>query len=194
MRILGSEHRVMRTLMMMNDLGLLGRYLPEWDHIVCRWQHVMYHTYTVDVHSIFLVEALRRLWRGKYERALPELTELIRDVEDLPVLYLGCLLHDIGKGRGGDHSNLGARLAEECLGRLGIERDRVERIVFVVRAHLLMSHVSQRRDLGDPKVIVDFARTVGDRTNLRNLYLATYADMRASSASAFSSVSRLATR
>lgn len=186
MRILGASNRVMRSLMTMNEVGLLGRFLPEWDHVVCRWQHVMFHTYTVDVHSIFLVEELRRLWRGKYERGLPELTELVRATDDLPALYLGCLLHDIGKGLGGDHSNKGAALAEACLERLGLAPERIARIVFIVRAHLLMSHVSQRRDLSDPKVIVDFARTVGDRENLRNLYLATYADMRASSASAFS--------
>ena len=185
MRILGARHRVMRSLMAMNEVGLLGRFLPEWEHVVCRWQHVIYHTYTVDVHSIFLVEELRRLWRGKYEGPLPELTELVRSVPDLPALFLGCLLHDIGKGRGGDHSNKGAVLATRCLERLGLAPERIERAVFIVRHHLLMSHVAQRRDLGDPKVIVDFARRVGDRENLHNLYLATFADMRASSRSAF---------
>src|SRR5262249_14629587 len=104
LRVLASPHRVMRSLMAMNATGLLGRFLPEWEPIVCRWQHVIYHTYTVDVHSIFLVEELRRLWKGDFERALPELTELARGVQDLPGLYLGCLLHDIGKGRRGDHS------------------------------------------------------------------------------------------
>ena len=184
-RILESKFRVMRTLVAMNEIGLLGRYLPEWDHIVCRWQHVIYHTYTVDVHSIFLVEELRRLWRGKHQRAYPGLTDLMRSISDLPVLYLGCLLHDVGKGRGGDHANEGARLAWSCLERLGLSRKRVARAVFIVRHHLLMPHVAQRRDLTDPKVIVDFARVVGDRENLRNLYLATYADMRASSPSAW---------
>ncbi len=109
----------------------------------------------------------------------------MRSVNDLPVLYLGCLLHDIGKGRGGDHANEGAKLAWGCLERLGLTRERVARAVFIVRHHLLMPHVAQRRDLSDPKVIVDFARVVGDRENLRNLYLATYADMRASSPSAW---------
>jgi [protein-PII] uridylyltransferase len=167
----------------MNEIGLLGRYLPEWDHIVCRWQHVLYHTYTVDVHSIFLVEELRRLWRGKYELAHPELTEMMRAAADRPVLFLGCLLHDVGKGRGGDHSNQGAALAERCLDRLGLEAERKARAVFLVRQHLLMSHVAQRRDLSDPKVIVEFARAVGDRENLHNLYLVTFADIRASSKS-----------
>jgi len=184
-RILESKHRVTRTLVTMNEVGILARYLPEWDHIVCRWQHVIYHTYTVDVHCVFLVEELRRLWRGKHQKSFPELTDLMRSVHDLPVLYLGSLLHDIGKGRGGDHANEGAKLARDCLERLGLTRERVARSVFIVRCHLLMASVAQRRDLSDPKVIVDFARVVGDRENLRNLYLATYADLRASSPSAW---------
>ena len=79
----------------------------------------MYHTYTVDVHSIFLVEELRRLWKGEYEKELPALTELVRDEDDLRAAVLGCLLHDIGKGFGGDHSPKGAELARTCLERLG---------------------------------------------------------------------------
>jgi [protein-PII] uridylyltransferase len=184
--ILESERRVMRTLVTMNEVGLLGRLLPEWEHIVCRWQHVMYHTYTVDVHSIFLVEELRRLWKGRYEKAFPELTDLMRSVDDRAVLFLGCLLHDIGKGLGGEHSEKGAARAEACAARLGLAPDRVERVVFLVRHHLLMSHLAQRRDLSDPKLVLEFARTVGDRINLRNLYLATFADIRASSSTAWS--------
>lgn len=185
LELLDSERRVMRSLLAMNETGLLGAYLPEWEHIVCRWQHVIYHTYTVDVHSIFLVEELRRLWRGKYESLLPHLTELVRKVEDRPALFLACLLHDVGKGRGGDHSGKGAELARRALERMGLASDRIERVVFLVRQHLLMSHVAQRRDLSDPKVIVEFARVVGDRRNLHDLHLLTFADMRASSASAW---------
>lgn len=183
--LLESERRVMRSLMTMNETGLLGSLLPEWEGIVYRWQHVMYHTYTVDVHSIFLVQELRRLWRGKYEGGVPALTELMQRVDDRPVLFLGCLLHDIGKGSGSDHSAEGARRARTCLKRLGLEPDRAERVVFLVRNHLLMSHLAQRRDLSDPKLILEFARTVGDRTNLRNLYLLTFADVRASSGTAW---------
>jgi [protein-PII] uridylyltransferase len=170
-RILASEHRVFRTLTAMNEVGLLGRYLPEWEHIVCRWQHVMYHTYTVDVHTTFLVEELRRLWRGKYERALPEMTDLVREVQDRVVLFLGCVFHDIGKGLGGGHSRKGVEITGPCLKRLGLEPERAERVLFLVAQHLYMSHVAQRRDLSDPRVIVEFARMVGDRVNLRNLYL-----------------------
>ncbi|MCR9097940.1 MAG: DUF294 nucleotidyltransferase-like domain-containing protein [bacterium] len=181
MRILDSETRVMRTLMAMNDVGVLAQVIPEWEHIVCRWQHVIYHTYTVDVHSIFLVEELRRLWRGKYARAMPELTELMQEVDDRAVLFLGCLLHDIGKGFGGDHSNKGVIRAIPAIERLGLSKERGDRVLFIVQHHLLMSHLAQSRDLSDPQLILELAQVCGDRTNLRNLYLATFADIRASS-------------
>ncbi len=183
--ILDAERRVWRTLTSMNEVGLLGRFVPEWEHIVCRWQHVIYHTYTVDVHTLFLIEELRRLWRGKYADGLPELTDLMRAATDRVVLYLGCLLHDIGKGFGGDHSNRGADRARACVERFGFDTERADRVVFLVKYHLLMSHLAQRRDLSDPRLIVEFARTCGDRENLRNLYLLTFADIRASSPAAW---------
>ncbi|MFI5216895.1 MAG: [protein-PII] uridylyltransferase [Candidatus Limnocylindria bacterium] len=185
LKILGAERRVMRSLMAMNEVGLLAAYLPEWAHIVCRWQHVMYHTYTVDVHSIFLVEELRRLWQGKYQPAVPELTELMRGCDDRVALFLGCLLHDIGKGFGGDHSDKGAVRARRCALRLGLSPERVERVVFLVQHHLLMSHLAQSRDLSDPKMILEFARVAQDRWQLRDLYLLTFADIRASSKKAW---------
>jgi [protein-PII] uridylyltransferase len=185
LRILNSEKRVMRSLMAMNEVGLLARFLPEWEDIVYRWQHILYHTYTVDVHSIFLVEELRRLWHGHYEKEQPELTEMMRAVEDRPVLFLGCLLHDIGKGQGRDHSELGAERARRCVERMGLDRDRVDRIVFLVRFHLQMSHLAQSRDLCDPKLILEFARLVENRAQLRDLYLMTFADIRASSSTAW---------
>jgi [protein-PII] uridylyltransferase len=185
MRILNARNRVMRTLMMMNDVGLLAAFVPEWAHIVCRWQHVIYHTYTVDVHSIFLVEELRRLWLGKYAQAMPELSELMQEVDDRPALYLGCLLHDIGKGFGGHHSRKGAVRAVRSLERLGLSEERTQRVLFVVEHHLLMSHLAQSRDLSDSRLILELAQLCGDRVNLRNLYLATFADIRASSRDAW---------
>nr|MCS5635245.1 HD domain-containing protein [Myxococcota bacterium] len=185
MRILNSRTRVMRSLMMMNDIGLLSVFVPEWAHVVCRWQHVIYHTYTVDVHSIFLVEELRRLWLGKYRRFMPELSELMQEVDDRPALYLGCLLHDIGKGFGGEHSRKGAVRAEVSLARLGLSEERTARILFIVEHHLLMSHLAQSRDLSDSRLILELAQLCGDRVNLRNLYLSTFADIRASSRDAW---------
>lgn len=185
LRILESKTQVLGTLMTMNEVGLMGAYLPEWKHIAFRWQHVLYHTYTVDVHSIFLVEELRRLMNGRYAKALPELTALMQAVEDRPVLYLGCLFHDIGKGQGGDHEIKGADLARSCVERLGLAGERCERVVFLVRHHLRMLHLAQRRDLSDPRLILEFAKVCGDRTNLRHLYLLTFADLRASSRDAW---------
>ncbi len=181
MRILNAPNRVTRTLSAMNDIGVLAAFIPEWEHIVCRWQHVLYHSYTVDVHSIFLVEELRRLWRGRYAQTMPELSELMQELEDRPALFLGCLLHDIGKGFGGEHSKKGVVRAKVALERLGVEGERAERILFVVEHHLLMSHLAQSRDVSDPKLILELAQLCGDRTNLRNLYLATVADIRACS-------------
>lgn len=181
LRIVRAPHRVTRSLIAMNEVGLLARFLPEWEQIVCRWQQVVYHTYTVDVHSIFLVEELRRLYKGDYARELPALTGLIRDVPDLTAVYLGSLFHDIGKGLGGDHSPKGAVRARACMERMGLDPDLISRVVFLVEQHLVMSHLAQRRDLSDARLIVEFARLVGDRTNLRNLYLLTVADVRASS-------------
>jgi [protein-PII] uridylyltransferase len=183
--ILSGEHRVMRSLVTMNEEGLLAAFIPEWEHIVCRWQQVIYHTYTVDIHSIFLVEELRRLWRGKYATGLVKLTELMSGVVDREVLFLGCLLHDIGKGLGGDHSNKGVPRAQAVVDRLGLSPERSERVIFLVRHHLLMSHLAQSRDITDARLILDFALTCGDRLNLRNLYLVTFADIRASSVEAW---------
>ncbi|NRA08306.1 MAG: [protein-PII] uridylyltransferase [Myxococcales bacterium] len=185
LRVLQEPHRVTRSLLMMNEIGVLACYLPEWEHIVCRWQHVIYHTYTVDVHSIFLVEELRRLYKGDYADELPELTELARSVEDPTAVYLGSLFHDLGKGFGGDHSAKGVVRARSCMERMGLDPELVERVLFLVDVHLLMSHLAQRRDLSDPRLLLEFARVVGDRTNLRNLYLLTVADVRASSRSAW---------
>lgn len=185
LRVLQEPHRVTRSLLMMNEIGVLARFLPEWEHIVCRWQHVIYHTYTVDVHSIFLVEELRRLYKGDYADELPELTELARSVEDPTAIYLGSLFHDLGKGFGGDHSKKGVVRARACMERMGLDEELVERVLFLVDVHLLMSHLAQRRDLSDPRLLLDFAQRVGDRTNLRNLYLVTVADVRASSRSAW---------
>jgi [protein-PII] uridylyltransferase len=183
--ILDAEYRVMRTLMEMNDVGILAAYLPEWEQVVCRWQHVVYHTYTVDVHSIFLVEELRRLGKNEYQKAVPDLTELIHAREDRPVLFLACLLHDIGKGTGADHSEVGTERARACLERMGLEPARTARVLFLVRHHLRLNYLAQRRDLSDPKLILDFARLCGDRANLRYLYLLTFADIRASSRDAW---------
>jgi [protein-PII] uridylyltransferase len=185
LKMLENQTGVTNTLFTMNETGVLGRFMPEWEHIVCLWQHVIYHTYTVDIHTIFLVSELERLYRGASEWVRPEYSDMMHQVEDPVVLYLGCLFHDIGKGLGGSHAERSSQMAAVACRRLGLSEDRVERVCFLARHHLQMSHIAQRRDLSDPKAIEFFTRLVGDYTNLRNLYLLTFADFRASSTNAW---------
>ena len=177
-QILSAPRRVYRSLIVMDEIGLLGAYLPEFGKLVALWQNDMYHTYTVDVHSLFLVEQLRRLTRGRFIEELPLATEMVRDVRHRDVLFLSCILHDIGKGQGGGHSEKGARLVAEIGERLALEPVEVETIEFLVRHHLTMSSMAERRDVHDPRQILKLANLVGNRRLLRALYLLTIADIR----------------
>jgi [protein-PII] uridylyltransferase len=184
-RILRADTRVYRTLVAMTELGILGAYLPEFGGLVGLWQQDMYHTYTVDVHSLFLVEQLRRLAKSRYHDELPLATELIREVRDPLVLFLGCLLHDIGKGRGGGHSQKGADLVPQVCERFGMEEEQMEAIRFLVRHHLTMSEMAERRDVHDPRQILKLANLAQTREQLRRLYLLTVADIRSVSPEAW---------
>ncbi len=184
-RILKAPTRVYRTLVAMNELGVLGAWLPEFGLLVGLWQHDLYHTYTVDAHSLFLVEQLRRMLRNRFAEELPFATELMQEVRDPSVLYLGCILHDIGKGRGGSHSSRGAALVPEIARRLGIDADAEEDIAFLVLHHLTMSALAERRDVHDSRTIENLARLVGTRARLRALYLLTVADIRSVSREAW---------
>jgi [protein-PII] uridylyltransferase len=178
LKILSATDRVYRTLVRMNDLGVLGAYLPEFGWIVGLWQHDLYHTYTVDAHSLFLVEQLRRMGKGRYEQELPLPTELVREVSDPAALLLGAMLHDIGKGRGGGHSKKGAELVPAIATRLGLDAEQRDEVQFLVRHHLTLSSMAERRDVHDPRLILNLAKLVESRRRLRNLYLLTVADIR----------------
>ncbi len=177
-RILVSPVRVYRSLRLMAELGILGAYIPEFGRLVGLWQQDMYHTYTVDVHSLFLVEQLRRLHKGRFRDELSLPSELMREVRDPRVLFLGCILHDIGKGRGGGHSQQGAGLTPSVCERLGIDGTDLDAIQFLVRHHLTMSEMAEQRDVHDPRQIVKLANLAGTREQLRRLYLLTVADIR----------------
>lgn len=176
--ILGSSLRVYRTLQRMNELGVLGAYIPEFGGIVGLWQQDMYHTYTVDVHSLFLVEQLRRLRKGRHVDELPLATELMREVSGSDCVHLGCILHDIGKGRGGGHSEKGAKLVPDICTRLGMNERETEMVAFLVRHHLSMSAMAEQRDVNDPRQIMRLVSLAPTREALRNLYLVTVADIR----------------
>ncbi|MDO8444658.1 MAG: [protein-PII] uridylyltransferase [Deltaproteobacteria bacterium] len=177
--ILKGKKGVYETLNMMHDLRFLGKFIPEFGKTFCRVQHDIYHIYTLDTHSLFTVMELRRLLEGDYAREFPFLTEIAGGVENHHILVLAGLFHDIGKGVGKGHAEIGAEMARGIASRMGLPAQEIELLVFLVRRHLLMAHISQRRDISDERLILDFCKEVGDPERLRMLYLLTFADMRA---------------
>lgn len=176
--VLRGKHRVYETLLEMHRVGVLGAFLPEFGALLCMVLHDLYHIYTVDEHSLRLVRELELLRAGAYEDAAPLLTQVMRDADRVEILYLGAILHDIGKGHGGGHPERGARMTRAVAARLALNRDDAEQLEFLVACHLVMSHLAQRRDIHDQRLIIDFARRVETLDNLKKLYLLTFADMR----------------
>jgi [protein-PII] uridylyltransferase len=179
MGILRASYGVYRTLGELNRLGLLGRLIPEFGRLFCMVQHDHYHVYTVDEHSLVGVRELERLRRGELEDQSPLLTSVMRDHDRPEILFLGMMLHDLGKGYGGDHDERGAIMSRDVGRRLKLDVDDRIALEFLVRHHLLMSMLAQNRNIADPKLVAEFVRIVGTVENLRNLYLLTFADMRA---------------
>lgn len=176
--ILSADRGVVETLRLMHHLRFLDRYIPEFEKICCKVQHDLYHIYTVDIHTLFCVEELVRLWSGERSAELPLLTSLGKSVENRASLLLAVLLHDIGKGEGSNHAERGAAMVPTIARRMGLSREESEMVEFLVRKHLLFAHISQRRDLSDERMIVEFARQMKTSEHLKNLYLLTYADIR----------------
>lgn len=176
--ILRSAKAVSETLQVMHHLGFLNRFIPEFEHIYCKVQHDMYHVFTVDMHSLFAVNEVVRLWQGELAGEMPLLTRIAGEVGKRELLLLAVLFHDIGKGEGGGHSEKGADMCRTIARRMGLHKEDSERLEFLVRNHLLFAHIAQRRDLHDEKMIIQFARQMGTSETLRMLYLLTYADVR----------------
>jgi [protein-PII] uridylyltransferase len=170
--------RVALTLSEMHELGLLGRYLPEFGALTCLVQYDVYHKFSADQHSLLAVEHLEALAPGQSAES-EGAAQVFNEVEKPELLMLGMLLHDIGKARGHGHVAKGIPLAQALTRRIGLPETECGLVEFLVAHHLTMSHIAQRRDIDDPKTISDFAATVGDPQRLRMLYLLTYADMRA---------------
>jgi [protein-PII] uridylyltransferase len=176
--VLNNPDGLTETLTLMKDLRFLGRYLPEFRAVQALARHDYYHLYTVDEHILRAVRNLEDLWTGKYP-VLPTLADAFKGLSRRWVLVLAVLLHDLGKAYRTGHEIKGVELAGNVLSRLGVAGDERERILLLVGNHLVMTTLSQRRELSDRKVILDFARLVGDRENLAMLYLLTYADISA---------------
>jgi [protein-PII] uridylyltransferase len=167
------------ALKRMNEAGVFGRFLPDFGRIVGQTQHDMYHVYTVDEHTIHAIGLLSRIERGLLKEEHPLCSEVVHKVASRRALCVAVLLHDIAKGRGGDHSELGAEIAHELCPRLGLSDEETETVVWLVRYHLAMSSVAQKRDLNDPKTIQDFVDLVQSPERLRLLLCLTVVDMRA---------------
>jgi [protein-PII] uridylyltransferase len=177
--ILAHKRNPEVTLRRMNEAGVFGRFVPDFGRVVAQMQHDMYHVYTVDEHTIRAIGLLARIEAGELADDHPMSAQIIKKVANRRVLYLAVLLHDIAKGRGGDHSILGAEVAEKLAPRLGYDAAETELVAWLVRYHLAMSSTAFKRDLDDRKTIEDFVELVQSPERLRLLLLLTVADIRA---------------
>ena len=177
--ILKAPQGVSRTLKRMNTYGVLGLYLPAFGRVVGRMQYDLFHAYTVDQHTLFVVENLRRLALPRFNDEHRNASAIMQQFERPEVAYLAGLFHDIAKGRGGDHSELGAIDAMAFCLEHGMSRYDARLVAWLVRHHLLLSMTAQKQDVNDPRVINEFAALVGDKTHLDFLYVLTVADVKA---------------
>ncbi len=179
MDILTSRKDPATALRRLNEAGVLGRFIPDFGRVVAQMQHDMYHHYTVDEHTIRAIEILSKVDAGNLGDEHPTLHKLIHKVLSRRVLYMAVMLHDIAKGRGGDHSVLGARVAERLCPRLGFSEGETEAVAWLVRWHLLMSNFAFKRDISDPKTVKDFCDIVQSPERLRLLVCLTVVDIKA---------------
>jgi [protein-PII] uridylyltransferase len=177
--MLTSDKDPETTLRRLNEAGVFGKFMTDFGRVVAQMQYDMYHVYTTDEHTIRAIGILNRIEQGELKDDHPLASEIIHKVLSREVLYVAMLLHDIAKGRGGDHSEIGAKIAAKVCPRLGLTPEQTETVSWLVRHHLAMSGVTSKRDLGDPKTIMDFVELVQSPERLRLLLCLTAADIRA---------------
>jgi [protein-PII] uridylyltransferase len=177
--VLTSPRDPEKVLRWMNEADVFGRFIPDFGRVVAQMQFDMYHHYTVDEHSIRALGLLSRIERGELKEDHPLVTAIMRHIVSRRVLYVAVLLHDIAKGRGGDHSELGEQVARTLCPRLGLSEAETETVAWLVRYHLLMSATAFRRDLTDFKTVLDFVERVQSPERLRLLLALTVVDIRA---------------
>lgn len=168
-----------RALRRMNECGVLSSFLPDFKPIMAMMQFNFYHSYTVDEHIFQAIMTLSEIEKGQHKELLPHSHDILQNNVDRKVLYLALLLHDIGKGREEDHSILGARIALQVARDLGLNKQRTETVRWLVRNHLLMSDMAQKRDVSDPRTTYNFAQSVGSKERLDLLFLLTCCDINA---------------
>jgi len=181
LEIFRQQTGLTHALRRMSAYGVLGAFFPAFGRVVGQMQHDLFHIYTVDAHSLFVVSNLRRLAIAEHRSEFPLLTTLLGQQNTRERLYLAALCHDIGKGSGRDHSEVGEEIALEFCSRLGLSEYDAAFAAWLVRQHLVMSWTAQREDITDPRVVDHFAEVVGDQEHLDNLYLLTFADIRGTS-------------
>ncbi|MCW8194293.1 [protein-PII] uridylyltransferase [Proteobacteria bacterium 005FR1] len=179
MELLACPYGLFTQLKRMKRYGILGRYLPEFGRVTGQMQHDLFHIYTVDAHTLLVVKNMRLFRHPDAEEMFPVAAHVMKRLPKHELLYIAGLYHDIGKGRGGDHSTLGAVDAREFCERHGLSPRETRLVCWLVEKHLLMSKVSQKQDISDPDVIHNFALEVGDQLHLDYLYALTVADMNA---------------
>ena len=179
LEVLTNIHKPDVVLRWMNEAGVFGRFIPDFGRVVAQMQFDMYHHYTVDEHAIRAIGLLAAIERGELAEDHPLTTALFKQIASRRVLYVAVLLHDIAKGRGGDHSVLGEKVALQLCPRLGLDEAETETVAWLVRYHLLLSSTAFKRDLADPKTIEDFVRQVQSPERLRLLLMLTVVDIRA---------------
>jgi [protein-PII] uridylyltransferase len=181
MRILQEPRGQTHAFRLMNQTSVLGRYLWVFRRIVGQMQHDLFHVYTVDQHILMVLRNVRRFFIPEHAHEYPFCSQLAATWDKPHTLFLAALFHDVAKGRGGDHSELGAREARRFCRDHDVPRDDAELIEFLVHAHLTMSRIAQKEDLSNPDVIEAFAQLVGTERRLTALYLLTVADIRGTS-------------
>ncbi|MGC6536771.1 MAG: [protein-PII] uridylyltransferase [Candidatus Puniceispirillaceae bacterium] len=179
LEILGHHRSCERVLRLMNESGFLSKYMPDFGRIVGMMQFDMYHSYTVDEHTIKAVGMMNAIETAQIKTEAPLACELFSKISSRRALYVAILLHDIAKGRGGDHSVLGAEVAASLCPELGLTEEETETVIWLIRQHLLMSKVAFRYDLNDPKTISDFVEQVQSPERLKLLLILTVSDIRA---------------
>ena len=177
--IIKQPRGVTHELRRMNRYGILATYIPAFDQIVGRMQYDLFHAYTVDQHTLFVLRNMRRLSVPDFAHEFPLASGIFHHLDKPELLYLAGLFHDIAKGRGGRHEELGAEDAYEFCRQHGLPEDDCQLVAWLVRKHLLMSMVAQRKDISDPEIVSAFAREVIDQAHLDHLYLLTLCDIRA---------------
>jgi [protein-PII] uridylyltransferase len=176
--LLKAPRGVADTLRQMHQLGLLSAYIPEFSRVSCLVQFDYYHRYTVDEHTFVLLDYLEAL-ADTADPRLQEFRRIAGELKKPEILKLAILFHDIGKGEGHGHVERGVSIAEQALTRMGLPPGDIAQVKFLIAQHLSMAHIAERRDLDDERLIIEFARLVGDEDLLKMLYLLTYLDINA---------------